>query len=721
VPSRRVFAVVAALTLVAALAPAATAAADPAAGYDAAWTVTRPDLTQRTDGRIAVGDDLSLVFKAVDGTPATDCKIRITARGGSMMETPGLIANGECRLTIRLPDFPDPGDRSWIPPDDAALDICVWPPYVNFADGQTRHLRAEDDAQPGGRECNNFAGSGGPQFARLDFRFDPTGTPRPFQSTPQVLSWNPADWGTGMQPLRFGQPWHVELPDWAARCWTYLNGEWQTVIRPAIGAGCETWDVRVPGVLPSTLPWVADGSSSFYFELFAEYHLDETGPGGMTLSQMHVPLAASDGVFESSRTAIFPVDLATTRFVPAGEPWTPVYQVDGATPLSCNLKLYTVPPTWPEGTIDEEDFPGTVDDQGRCGFTVPAMEANEFHQYYVTATFAEPIDPNLSFGGSISAVPPPEPPVIDPPVEEPDGETGIGVEPGDGLGLVVDVEVVPNDATGSLAGTAAECTDRAVSPNLETGGDIPRLSTSCGLAPGQYTVNARMVDASGVITTAARSITVLAPRPAIAARTPAPNQTGVARNIRPTVTFTQPVSGVSASSFRLRDVAAGTWVPATVTYDAATRKATLRPSALLGAGRTYRLYLTSAIKNASGRSLLYTYWSFKVTTDATRPTFTRSPASGATGVSRYANVVLTFSEPVVGATSSRIRLRDAATGTYVTATVTYYPDLRKAVLNPSVTLRGLRRYTVVVSSGMTDRAGNPLYPSPTTWSFTTRP
>jgi len=77
-------------------------------------------------------------------------------------------------------------------------------------------------------------------------------------------------------------------------------------------------------------------------------------------------------------------------------------------------------------------------------------------------------------------------------------------------------------------------------------------------------------------------------------------------------------------------------------------------------------------------------------------------------VSRTTNVVLRFSEPVTGVSGRTIRLRDTVTGHYVTAVVTYNATLRRATLNPSVTLAAHRRYRVVVSTGITDRAGNPL-------------
>jgi hypothetical protein len=87
-------------------------------------------------------------------------------------------------------------------------------------------------------------------------------------------------------------------------------------------------------------------------------------------------------------------------------------------------------------------------------------------------------------------------------------------------------------------------------------------------------------------------------------------------------------------------------------------------------------------------------------------------------VSRTANVYLKFSERVSGVSVTTLRLRDSTTGLYVAATVTYDSVNRRAIINPSITLRRSHGYKVVIRAGITDRAGNPLLGSG--WGFTTR-
>ncbi len=708
--------------LILAMLPSAVAAADPAAGFDATWVVNGPDGLPRGDDKIAVGDDLHVAFAAVDGTPVTLCRMRLTAVGGEVMDTPGELVANECRLSMRLPDFPNPKFRVGFGPDSLDLDLCLWVMQIEFSDSASRSLNPNDRLGPGGRECRTFS-SEAPDAPKLDFPIEPGGTPRPFVSAPLMVSWNPADWGTGMAPLTFGSNWHYELPAGIDRCSVYLNGSWVTVIRPRVAAGCQPWDLRLPGVLPSTLPWLGD-LGDWDIELVTEYSVNNAGPPSLTISAVRTPMTPSDEVFESSLAAIFPVDLATTRFVTAGQPWQPAFKVSGATASSCSMDVITTPPTFPIDPNTDTWYSATPDGDGVCTFDVPALAVNEYHQYYVYAELTTDPDPNLAYGSSVSGIPAPEPPVIETPVPEPDGDTGIGVEPGDGQGLGMELEVTadPVAAMGGKVSAAVPpvlCSDQALSTNLESGGSIPHLDASCGLAPGRYVATARMVDAAGVESSSQRTFTVVAAPPHVSARTPASGATGVARDVRPTVTFDVAVTGVSGTTFRLRDVAAGTYRSATVTYNATTRKATLTPASKLSSGKTYRLYLTSGIKNATSTPLAATNWAFKVSTDTTRPTIIgRVPGKGATGVSRTANIYARFSSAVRGIGASSFQLKDLATGQIVPAVVTYDKAKHRAKLNPAAKLKGRHHYQVIVRPSVMDKAGNSL--KKTTWSFTTR-
>ena len=107
--------------------------------------------------------------------------------------------------------------------------------------------------------------------------------------------------------------------------------------------------------------------------------------------------------------------------------------------------------------------------------------------------------------------------------------------------------------------------------------------------------------------------------------------------------------------------------------------------------------------------------------DATAPTITsRTPADGATGVARNVNVVVTFSERVVGVNATTLTLRRTSNNALVQAAVTLSADGRTATLNPTGNLAPRTQFTVTITGGaaaVRDSAGIPLASS--TWRLTT--
>jgi hypothetical protein len=103
---------------------------------------------------------------------------------------------------------------------------------------------------------------------------------------------------------------------------------------------------------------------------------------------------------------------------------------------------------------------------------------------------------------------------------------------------------------------------------------------------------------------------------------------------------------------------------------------------------------------------------------AATPTITaRTPAPGTVGYTRTANVLVTFSEPVSGVSTSTLSLRNTVTGNVVAATVTRDGSTNRWILNPTPVLLLGTSYTVSVGAGITNSAGGQV--APTTWSFTT--
>jgi thermitase len=110
-----------------------------------------------------------------------------------------------------------------------------------------------------------------------------------------------------------------------------------------------------------------------------------------------------------------------------------------------------------------------------------------------------------------------------------------------------------------------------------------------------YTVRAEYLDTVG---------------PKVAVRLPAPGATDVNRFTAPTITFDEAVTGVSASTVTLRDTETNALVPVAVTYDSGTRQARLSLSEPLAAERTYRLGVSSAVKDIAGNPFAGASWTF---------------------------------------------------------------------------------------------------------------
>ena len=220
--------------------------------------------------------------------------------------------------------------------------------------------------------------------------------------------------------------------------------------------------------------------------------------------------------------------------------------------------------------------------------------------------------------------------------------------------------------------------------------------------------------------------------PTVTASSPLNSATSVGTGSAVSATFSEAIDAatISGATFELRD-AGNVVVPAGVSYNAGTRTATLAPSATLPNNATLTATVRGGatdprVKDVAGNALAANVsWSFTTVAagDTTPPTVTaRSPAIGATAVSRTADMTVTFSEAMNAATisTSNFELRDPANN-LVAAAVSYNSMTRVATLNPTPTLAALTSYTVRVRGGATgvkDVAGNALV-ADVIWTFTT--
>lgn len=222
--------------------------------------------------------------------------------------------------------------------------------------------------------------------------------------------------------------------------------------------------------------------------------------------------------------------------------------------------------------------------------------------------------------------------------------------------------------------------------------------------------------------------------PTVTAVSPPEGAGGVALNTLVSATFSEPMdaSTVNGSTFELRDPANAV-VSASVTYNTATRVATLTPASPLAPSTTYTATVRGGtadprVKDVAGNALAASFtWTFTTAaaSDTTPPTVTAfTPPSGAAGVPATTTVTATFSEPMQASTISTdtFQLRDSANA-LVPATIAYDATSRTATLTPGAPLAPATSYTATVRGGGTDPrvkdlAGNALAAS-VTWTFTT--
>jgi len=204
----------------------------------------------------------------------------------------------------------------------------------------------------------------------------------------------------------------------------------------------------------------------------------------------------------------------------------------------------------------------------------------------------------------------------------------------------------------------------------------------------------------------------------VTARTPAPGATAIAVGTNITATFSGAVQNVNSTTFTVRPTAGGSAVAGVFSHSG--NKWTFNPSANLAPDTRYTVTLTggpSGIQGTTGASFTTDTWEFL--TGPAPKVSSHVPASGATGVSRTANVTATFNEAVANVSAATFTLTPTG-GAPVSATVTRSGTTNRWILDPSGTLTANTQYTVTVTggaNGITDLAGNPL--ATTTWSFTT--
>jgi hypothetical protein len=200
--------------------------------------------------------------------------------------------------------------------------------------------------------------------------------------------------------------------------------------------------------------------------------------------------------------------------------------------------------------------------------------------------------------------------------------------------------------------------------------------------------------------------------PTVIATSPVNGATGVSPSTAVTITFSEALDAatVTAANITMRATGSGTAVAGTVTYNTTTHVATFTPTSTLAAV-TYTVVASTGIKDAAGNAMTANFQFAFTVGDTTAPSVTAVvPANNATGVAVSSTVKVTFSEPMDPLTinTTTITLKPTATGVNVAATVTYDAPTNTATLTPTAALSGNTNYTVTVTTGAKDAAGNAL-------------
>jgi methionine-rich copper-binding protein CopC len=196
--------------------------------------------------------------------------------------------------------------------------------------------------------------------------------------------------------------------------------------------------------------------------------------------------------------------------------------------------------------------------------------------------------------------------------------------------------------------------------------------------------------------------------PSVTMSDPVNNATSVAFNKAIVITFSEAMDPltISTSTFILKQGA--TLVTGSISYTG--NKATFTPAVSLTPNQVYTGTITTGAMNLTGVALVNNY-TFSFTTgaiaDVTAPVvLTTNPTNSATSVALNATVGITFSEAMNSSTISTSTIKLMQGSTAIAGAVTYTGNT--ATFTPSANFIAGAAYTVTVTTGVKDLAGNAL-------------
>lgn len=213
--------------------------------------------------------------------------------------------------------------------------------------------------------------------------------------------------------------------------------------------------------------------------------------------------------------------------------------------------------------------------------------------------------------------------------------------------------------------------------------------------------------------------------PAVVSNYPVDGGTDIPLDTKILIGFSEPMNDTTITNSNIilekctSALPCSSWssVSTTVSYDDSSNAATVIPGVPLSKSSTYRVRVTTSVLDVGGQALATeVVIGFATLLADTTPPFVKAtlPVSGATGVAT-GTVSITFSEPVdhTTLTSSTITVKQGVT--VVPGTIGYDEATATASFVPASGFLAGKDYTVSITTGVKDLAGNNLSPA---YSFT---
>ena len=328
----------------------------------------------------------------------------------------------------------------------------------------------------------------------------------------------------------------------------------------------------------------------------------------------------------------------------------------------------------------------------------------------------------LQFGFTTEGAPPPAdttPPIIT--ARSPSGgSTNVAVN----TDIVVDfsepLQTIPANSFELFAPGPTEVT--AVTITQENNNSRLRMNPNADLAFNtSYTVFSRTTlkdvannalasqDSFSFTTSASPPPTDTTP-PTIAARTPTPNATNVARDTGIIIDFSESLdpATIHSNSIELFNVGNGQEILCNIGLTSiagqSNRRITLTPSALLAYNTQYQAFVRTLVKDVAGNAIAAeSSWTFTTTTQLSVDS--RIPTASASNVAVNTNITVNFNKPLNTATitTSSFKLVNVGTGVQVTAgAFSFLNGNQQVVFNPTNDLALSTQYQVTLTTAIAD-------------------